>query len=95
MAKRQVSLQHVYCILYFASLNYSLSSRVMRLVGMYYRIACEEFFPAVGAIHFPMLGWEKDEMEIFFMQCRQAMRDPKVHAYGKMHFWSGQKPFDA
>ncbi|KAL6883019.1 S-adenosyl-L-methionine-dependent methyltransferase [Trichoderma longibrachiatum] len=68
---------------------------VMRLVGMYYRTACEEFFPAVGAIHFPMLGWDKAEMEVFFMQCRQAMRDPTVHAYGKMHFWSGQKPYDA
>jgi SAM-dependent methyltransferase len=67
----------------------------MRLVGMYYRTACEEFFPAVGAIHFPMLGWGSAEMEVFFAQCRRAMRDPNVHAYGKMHFWSGQKPFDA
>lgn len=69
--------------------------RLMRLVGMYYRTACEEFFPAMGAIHFPMLGWEKAEMEVFFAQCRQSMRDPSVHAYGKMHFWSGQKPFDS
>ncbi|CAM1503307.1 Fc.00g080830.m01.CDS01 [Cosmosporella sp. VM-42] len=69
--------------------------RLMRLVGMYYRTACEEFFPVVGAIHFPMLGWQTTEMEVFFMQCRVAMRDPEVHAYGKMHFWSGQKPLDA
>ena len=65
----------------------------MRLVGMYYRTAVEEFFPVVGAIHFPMMGWSKEEMDIFFAQCRKSMRDPKVHAYGKMHFWSGQKPF--
>ncbi|KAK2031343.1 methyltransferase domain-containing protein [Colletotrichum zoysiae] len=63
-----------------------------RLVGMYYRTACEEFFPAVGAIHFDMLGWSKMEMEVLFAQCRNAMRDPAVHAYGMMHFWSGQKP---
>ncbi|KAH6984716.1 S-adenosyl-L-methionine-dependent methyltransferase [Ilyonectria sp. MPI-CAGE-AT-0026] len=69
--------------------------KVMRLVGMYYRTACEEFFPAVGAIHFPMLGWEKPAIEIFFAECRKSMRDPNVHAYGKMHFWSGQKPLDA
>lgn len=66
----------------------------MRLVGMYYRKACEEFFPAVGALHFPMLGWDRTEMEVFFAECRKAMRDPGVHAYGKMHFWSGQKPWD-
>ncbi|EXA38449.1 hypothetical protein NW761_007155 [Fusarium oxysporum] len=69
--------------------------KVMRLVGMYYRTACEEFFPAIGNLHFPQLGWGKDEMEVFFAECRQSMRDPKVHAYGKMHFWSGQKPLDA
>jgi len=66
--------------------------KVMRLVGMYYRTACEQFFPALGAIHFPLLGWGKAEMEVLFAECRQAMRDPHVHAYGKMHFWSGQKP---
>ncbi|KAK1989877.1 methyltransferase domain-containing protein [Colletotrichum falcatum] len=66
--------------------------KTMRLIGMYYRTACEEFFPAVGAIHFDMLGWSKTEMEVLFAQCRNAMRDPSVHAYGMMHFWSGQKP---
>ncbi|TKW49507.1 hypothetical protein CTA1_1332 [Colletotrichum tanaceti] len=66
--------------------------KTMRLIGMYYRTACEDFFPAVGAIHFEMLGWSKIEMEVLFAQCRNAMRDPNVHAYGKMHFWSGQKP---
>ncbi|KAH7159770.1 S-adenosyl-L-methionine-dependent methyltransferase [Dactylonectria estremocensis] len=66
--------------------------KTTRLVGMYYRTACEEFFPAVGAVHFPRMGWKKLEMELFFAECRKSMRDPKVHAYGKMHFWSGQKP---
>ncbi|OAA43969.1 methyltransferase domain-containing protein [Beauveria brongniartii RCEF 3172] len=70
-------------------------ARLMRLVGMYYRTACEDFLPAVGAMHFPRMGWEKAEMEVFFAQVRQSMRDPKVHAYGKMHFWSGQKPLGA
>lgn len=31
----------------------------MRLVGLYYRTAAEEFFPAMGAIQMPMLGWTK------------------------------------
>ncbi|KAK2012836.1 methyltransferase domain-containing protein [Colletotrichum eremochloae] len=66
--------------------------KTKRLIGMYYRTACEEFFPAVGAIHFEMLGWSKIEREVLFAQCRNAMRDPNVHAYGMMHFWSGQKP---
>ena len=66
----------------------------MRLVGMYYAKACEEFFPAVGAMHFPLLGWSRPEIEVFFAQCRKSMRDPSVHAYGKMHFWSGQKPLE-
>ncbi|KEY66307.1 hypothetical protein S7711_02769 [Stachybotrys chartarum IBT 7711] len=84
-----VNIQHN-----FVKLPYGTwpKDKLMRLVGMYYRTACEDFFPAVGAIHFPMLGWGKAEMEVFFAQCRQAMRDPQVHAYGKMHFWSGQKP---
>lgn len=90
--------------------------RTMRLVGLYYRTAAEEFFPAAGAIQMPLLGWSKvlsvsnpslsifhwrckltlvspqEEMEVFFAQCRSAMRDESVHAYGLMHFWSGQKP---
>ncbi|KAK3345792.1 S-adenosyl-L-methionine-dependent methyltransferase [Lasiosphaeria hispida] len=66
--------------------------RTLRVVGMYYRIACEEMFPVVGVMHLPMLGWSQDEAEVLFAGCRAAMRDPKVHAYGLMHFWSGQKP---
>ncbi|KAI0126729.1 methyltransferase domain-containing protein [Xylariales sp. AK1849] len=66
--------------------------RTMRLVGLYYRTAAEEFFPAMGAIQMPLLGWSKPEMEVFFAQCRNAMRDESVHAYGLMHFWSAQKP---
>ncbi|KAK7418946.1 hypothetical protein QQX98_003649 [Neonectria punicea] len=86
-----VNIQHNYVKLPYGTWP---RDKLMRLVGMYYRTACEEFFPAVGAVHFPQLGWEKAEMELFFAECRQAMRDPAVHAYGKMHFWSGQKPLE-
>ncbi|KAM0813946.1 putative Methyltransferase domain-containing protein [Seiridium cardinale] len=33
--------------------------RTMRLVGLYYRTAAEEFFPAMGAIQMPLLGWSE------------------------------------
>jgi hypothetical protein len=69
-------------------------SRTLRVIGMYYRIACEEMFPIVGAIHLPLLGWSKEETEALFQECRNGLRDPKVHAYGLMHFWSGQKPLE-
>ncbi|KAK7987135.1 hypothetical protein PG988_002123 [Apiospora saccharicola] len=64
----------------------------LKTIGLYYRTAAEEFFPAMGAIQMPLLGWSKEEMEVFFAQCRSCMRDESVHAYGFMHFWSGQKP---
>ncbi|KAK3192095.1 hypothetical protein K4F52_001722 [Lecanicillium sp. MT-2017a] len=87
-----VNIQHNYIKLPYGTWP---KDKLMRLVGMYYRTACEDFFPAVGAMHFPMLGWSKAEMEVFFAECRLSMRDPKVHAYGKMMFWSGQKPLHA
>ncbi|KAH8721201.1 Secondary metabolism regulator LAE1 [Beauveria bassiana] len=87
-----VNIQHNYIKLPYGTWP---KDKLMRLVGMYYRTACEDFLPAVGAMHFPKMGWEKAEMEVFFAQVRQSMRDPKVHAYGKMHFWSGQKPLGA
>ncbi|GAW25905.1 putative S-adenosyl-L-methionine-dependent [Rosellinia necatrix] len=66
--------------------------KTMRLIGLYYRTAAEQFFPAMGNIQLPSMGWEPHQMETFFEQCRKSMRDPDVHAYGIMHFWSGQKP---
>ncbi|ORY70306.1 S-adenosyl-L-methionine-dependent methyltransferase [Pseudomassariella vexata] len=66
--------------------------KTMRLVGLYYRTAAEEFFPAMGAIQMPLLGWSEEEMQVFFAKCRNAMRDESVHAYGIMHFWSAQRP---
>ncbi|KAK8851018.1 Secondary metabolism regulator LAE1 [Apiospora arundinis] len=68
------------------------ADKTTRLVGLYYRTAAEDFFPAMGAIQMPLLGWSKEEMEVFFAQCRSCMRDESVHAYGLMHFWSAQKP---
>ncbi|KAI0170152.1 S-adenosyl-L-methionine-dependent methyltransferase [Pestalotiopsis sp. NC0098] len=87
-----VNIQH-----HTAKLPYGTwpKDRTMRLVGLYYRTAAEEFFPAMGAIQMPLLGWSQAEMEVFFAQCRTAMRDESVHAYGLMHFWSGQKPESA
>ncbi|KAI1152306.1 S-adenosyl-L-methionine-dependent methyltransferase [Nemania diffusa] len=67
----------------------------MRLIGRYYQIAAEQFFPAMGAIQLPLLGWQPEEIQVFFAHCRNAMNDPNVHAYGMMHFWSGQKPWSA
>ncbi|KAI1355512.1 S-adenosyl-L-methionine-dependent methyltransferase [Xylaria sp. FL0043] len=52
----------------------------MRLIGLYYRTAAEQFLPAMGAIQLPMLGWQPQEIEVFFARCRNAMRDPNVHA---------------
>ncbi|KAI0203485.1 S-adenosyl-L-methionine-dependent methyltransferase [Astrocystis sublimbata] len=69
--------------------------KTMRLIGLYYRTAAEQFFPAMGNIQLPLLGYQPDEIEGFFALCREAMRDPNVHAYGVMHFWSGQKPLNA
>ncbi|KAI1115666.1 S-adenosyl-L-methionine-dependent methyltransferase [Nemania sp. NC0429] len=65
----------------------------MRLIGLYYRTAAEQFLPAMGALQLPALGWQPEQIDKFFEQCYAAMRDPSVHAYGMMHFWSGQKPF--
>ncbi|KAJ2969077.1 hypothetical protein NQ176_g8856 [Zarea fungicola] len=86
-----VNIQHNYIKLPYGTWP---KDKLMRLVGMYYRTACEDFLPAVGAIHFPRMGWQQAEMEVFFAEVRLSMRDPAVHAYGKMHFWSGQKPLD-
>ncbi|KAI1198321.1 S-adenosyl-L-methionine-dependent methyltransferase [Nemania serpens] len=66
--------------------------KTMRLIGLYYRTAAEQFFPAMGALQLPALGWKPEQIEEFFARCHVAMRDPNVHAYGMMHFWSGQKP---
>ncbi|KAI1859685.1 hypothetical protein JX265_004917 [Neoarthrinium moseri] len=84
-----VNIQH-----HTAKLPYGTwpKDRTMRLVGLYYRTAAEDFFPAMGAIQMPLLGWSQAEMEVFFAQCRACMRDDSVHAYGLMHFWSAQKP---
>ncbi|RWA09306.1 hypothetical protein EKO27_g5775 [Xylaria grammica] len=54
--------------------------KTMRLIGLYYRTAAEQFLPAMGAVHMPMLGWQPEEIEAFFASCRNAMRDPNVHA---------------
>ncbi|OAA58349.1 hypothetical protein ISF_06888 [Cordyceps fumosorosea ARSEF 2679] len=87
-----VNIQHNYIKLPYGTWP---KDKLMRLVGMYYRTACEDFLPAVGAMHFPRMGWSQARMEVFFAEVRQSLRDPKVHAYGKMHFWSGQKPLSA
>ncbi|KAK7416936.1 hypothetical protein QQZ08_011826 [Neonectria magnoliae] len=52
-------------------------------------------FAAILVQAFAQFGTDAQaEMELFFAECRQAMRDPAVHAYGKMHFWSRQKPLE-
>ncbi|TGJ81717.1 hypothetical protein E0Z10_g7052 [Xylaria hypoxylon] len=54
--------------------------RTMRLIGLYYRTAAEQFLPAMGALQMPSMGWQPEEIEAFFASCRNAMRDPDVHA---------------
>ncbi|KAK8103616.1 uncharacterized protein PG998_010649 [Apiospora kogelbergensis] len=51
-----VNIQH-----HAAKLPYGTwpADKTMRLVGLYYRTAAEEFFPAMGALQMPLLGWSK------------------------------------
>ncbi|KAH8654208.1 S-adenosyl-L-methionine-dependent methyltransferase [Ilyonectria robusta] len=87
-----INIQHNYVKLPFGP--WPLDKK-KRYVGQFYREACKEFFPALAARHFPKMGWTSAETEVFLAECREAMKDCSVHAYSKMHFWSGQKSKDA
>jgi hypothetical protein len=39
-----------------------------------------------------ILGWPKDEYELFLMDMRKALRDKKVHSYIRVRFINARKP---
>lgn len=39
-----------------------------------------------------VLGWPKDEYQVFLMNLRKAIRNPKVHSYMIVRYVHGRKP---
>lgn len=60
--------------------------RTMRLVGLYYRTAAEEFFPAMGAIQMPMLGWTKVNRLAPTTICQQCCDGVGLTSFNRMRW---------
>ncbi|RDW77820.1 hypothetical protein BP6252_05873 [Coleophoma cylindrospora] len=46
------------------------------------------------AVFTRVLGWTKEEVDIFLIDVRKELKDPKIHSYGPIYVVYGQKPVE-
>ncbi|TVY70907.1 Secondary metabolism regulator LAE1 [Fusarium oxysporum f. sp. cubense] len=68
----------------------------LRQVGQFLRATIENDLEGYTLMAWQqILGWPKDEYELFLMDMRKALRDKKVHSYIRVRFINARKPWDA
>ncbi|RDW61657.1 S-adenosyl-L-methionine-dependent methyltransferase-16 [Coleophoma crateriformis] len=46
------------------------------------------------AVFTRVLGWTKEEIDVFLIDVRKELKDPKIHSYGPIYVVYGQKPVE-
>ncbi|EMT74556.1 mRNA 3'-end-processing protein YTH1 [Fusarium odoratissimum] len=65
----------------------------LRQVGQFLRATIENDLEGYTLMAWQqILGWPKDEYELFLMDMRKALRDKKVHSYIRVRFINARKP---
>ncbi|KAM5363321.1 hypothetical protein ACJA88_013632 [Fusarium oxysporum] len=68
----------------------------LRQVGQFLRATIENDLEGYTLMAWQqILGWPRDEYELFLMDMRKALRDKKVHSYIRVRFINARKPWDA
>ncbi|KAG6076340.1 hypothetical protein E4U31_003495 [Claviceps sp. LM219 group G6] len=68
------------------------SSRTMRIVGLYQKIAVEDGIPFLTGRPFQALEMSEAEAEVTIAMTRKGLDDPTVHRHFNYYFWYAQKP---
>ncbi|SCO17162.1 unnamed protein product [Fusarium fujikuroi] len=65
----------------------------LRQVGQFLRATIENDLEGYTLMAWQqILGWPKDEYQVFLMDMRKALRDKKVHSYIRVRFINARKP---
>jgi len=68
-------------------------NRYHRRIGWYWRTVLMQGLEAIALRAFTkVLGWRKEEIEVFLAGVRKAYMDPKIHAFMLFYTVCGQKP---
>ncbi|KAJ4265934.1 hypothetical protein NW764_015443 [Fusarium oxysporum] len=68
----------------------------LRQVGQFLRATIENDLEGYTLMAWQqILGWPRDEYELFLMDMRKALRHKKVHSYIRVRFINARKPWDA
>ncbi|KAH7246539.1 S-adenosyl-L-methionine-dependent methyltransferase [Fusarium tricinctum] len=67
----------------------------LRRVGQFLRATIENDLEGYTLMTYQhILGWPKDEYELFLVKMRKALRDGKIHGYMRNRFITARKPAD-
>ncbi|KAH1508716.1 hypothetical protein KXV70_003640 [Aspergillus fumigatus] len=67
----------------------------LKELGLYNRLQWEEGIEGwTMMLLTKFLGWSREEVDLYLMEMRQALRNPKIHAYQEFAFVWGRKPFE-
>ena len=66
----------------------------LKKAGLYNKAIVMDFFHAIMAPFTRGLGWSTEQVEVFLVEVRKSINNPKIHAYYSFHMVIGQKPVD-
>ncbi|TVY38586.1 Secondary metabolism regulator [Lachnellula occidentalis] len=66
---------------------------LLKMVGLYWRtIVTDGLLPIAMGPMTRGLGWDREQVEVFLVDVRNALMDPQVHCHMPLHIICGQKP---
>ena len=89
---RDAGFENIQCVMKPVPIGPWVRDPTLRLVGMYQKMAVQDFMPVLPIIPFTALGMSQTQSKEAVDNAMQALRDTGVHRFFQYFFWFAQKP---
>ncbi|KAG6093829.1 hypothetical protein E4U30_003974 [Claviceps sp. LM220 group G6] len=89
---REAGFGNIHCKIFKVPIGPWAKDHLMRVVGLYQRLAVMEILPSMSGRLFHALEISEAEAQVTIAMARKGLNDPNVHRYFNYYFWYAQKP---
>lgn len=89
---RDAGFTNVHCKVFKVPIGIWTKDKTLRLIGLYQKMAIQEFISTFAGRPFKALGMSDAEIEVTLAMSRRGLENNKVHRYFEYYYWYAQKP---
>jgi hypothetical protein len=83
--------KNIHCIVKKVPVGTWARDRILRVIGLYMKLAILAVIPSFAGKPFEALGISSEERQVWLAVVRKTLEDNSIHRYFNFYFWYAQK----